>query len=225
MYLVEKSINKLNNFGHTFFLDPKELNDVTNHLKKNTYKIYKPYKDSERNIIYKKEPKVLLYEIISKKELRHQDIMGSIYSLNLDYSLFGDIIIYNNRYFIYVLDHIRNTFETDFRKVGNTNIELKELDIDYLKDYEISYEEIEMIVTSLRIDTILARLIHSNRESIKDMIKDKLINYNYELLKDCSKTLKEEDTFSIRKIGKFKYIGIKKRTNSDNYIIIIKKYI
>lgn len=225
MYLVEKNINKLNNFGSTFFLDPKELKEVTDHLKKNTYEIFKPYIDSEKNILYKKDiPEVLLYEIISKKELRHQDILGSIYSLNLDISLFGDIIIIDDRYFIYVLSHIRNTFETDFKKIGNTNIELKEIDLDYLKNYTHEYVELEVIVTSLRIDTVIARIIHTNRDSIKDLIKDKKIIYNYELLKDNSKTIKENDTFSIRKIGKFKYVGIVKNTKSDNYIIKVLKY-
>ncbi len=226
MYLVEKNINKLNNLGYTFFLDPRELKEVTNHLKKNTYNIYKPYVDSERNILYNgKEPKVILYEIISKKELRHQDILGSIYSLNLDISLFGDILIIDNKYYIYILEHIRNTFETDFKKIGNTNIELKEVEIDSLADYTHNYEDIELIVTSLRIDTIIARLIGTNREKIKELVKDKFIIYNYELLKDYSKTLKEEDVFSIRKVGKFKYIGIIKNTKSNNYIINIKKYI
>ena len=225
MYLVEKNINKLNNFGSTFFLDPKELKEVTDHLKKNTYEIFKPYIDSEKNILYKKDiPEVLLYEIISKKELRHQDILGSIYSLNLDISLFGDIIIIDDRYFIYVLSHIRNTFETDFKKIGNTNIELKEIDLDYLKNYTHEYVELEVIVTSLRIDTVIARIIHTNRDSIKDLIKDKKIIYNYELLKDNSKIIKENDTFSIRKIGKFKYVGIVKNTKSDNYIIKVLKY-
>ena len=37
MYLVEKTINKLNSYGHTFFLKPNELDEVTRHLKKNSY--------------------------------------------------------------------------------------------------------------------------------------------------------------------------------------------
>ena len=226
MYLIEKNINKLNNLGNTFFLDPRELKEVTSHLKKNTYNIYKPYIDSERNIIYKDiEPSVLLYEIKSKKELRHQDILGSIYSLNLDISLFGDIILDNGRYFIYVLGIIQNTFENDFKKVGNTNIELDLLDTDYLKDYTHNYEEIEVITSSLRIDTVIARVIHTNRDSIKDLIKDKSIIYNYELLKEVNKTLNIGDTFSIRKIGKFKYIDTVKNTKSGNLIIKIYKYI
>ena len=50
MYLVQKMINKLFSEDYTFFLDPKDLKEVTNHLKKNTYSIYKPYPDSEKNI-------------------------------------------------------------------------------------------------------------------------------------------------------------------------------
>ena len=53
MYLVEKTINKLNSTGYTYFLNPKDLKEVTNHLKKNSYNIYKPYPDSEKNIIDK----------------------------------------------------------------------------------------------------------------------------------------------------------------------------
>lgn len=225
MYLVEKSINKLNSLGNTFFLDPRELKEVVNHLKKNSYNIYKPYIDSERNILYKDIiPEVILYEIKSKKELRHQDILGSIYSLNLDISLFGDIIIKDNKYYIYVLGIIRNTFETDFKKVGNTNIELVERELSLLEDYTHEYEEIELIVSSLRLDTVISRVIHTNRDEVKDLVKDKYILYNYEILKDYSKTIKEDDVFSIRKYGKYKFKEIVKSTKSDNLIIKILKY-
>ena len=225
MYLVEKSINKLNSLGNTFFLDPRELKEVVNHLKKNSYNIYKPYIDSERNILYKDNiPEVILYEIKSKKELRHQDILGSIYSLNLDISLFGDIIIKDNKYYIYVLGIIRNTFETDFKKVGNTNIELVEKELSLLEDYTHEYEEIELIVSSLRLDTVISRVIHTNRDEVKDLVKEKYILYNYEILKDYSKTIKEDDVFSIRKYGKYKFIEIVKSTKSDNLIIKILKY-
>ena len=225
MYLVEKSINKLNNLGSTFFLDPRELKEVTNHLKKNSYNIYKPYIDSERNILYKDTiPDVILYEIKSKKELRHQDILGSLYSLNLDISLFGDIIIDNDKYYIYVLSIIRNSFENDFKKVGNTNIELIERDLSLMEEYTHKYEELELIVSSLRLDTVIARVIHTNRDSIKDLVKDKSIIYNYEILKNYSKTINIDDVFSIRKYGKYRFKEIVKSTKSDNLIIKILKY-
>ena len=50
MYVVQKNINRLKNGTYTFFLDPKEQKDMMSHLKRNEYEIYKPYKDSEKNI-------------------------------------------------------------------------------------------------------------------------------------------------------------------------------
>ena len=99
MYYIQKNINKLNTTGSTFFLDPKELMEIKSKLKKNEYNIYYPYKDSEKVILYKNnEPEVLLYEIKIKEPVRHQDILGSIYSLGIDKELFGDILIINNHF-------------------------------------------------------------------------------------------------------------------------------
>ena len=226
MYFIEKNLTKLRNVGSTFFLDPKELNQVKSKLKKVEYNTYYPYRDSEKNIIYTgKEPEVLLYEILIKIPVRHQDIMGAMYSLNIATELFGDILIIDNRYFIYILPIVRNYFESNFLMVKNAHIELKELDINYLNDYERSYEKLEFIVSSNRIDTVISSIIHTGRSNINDYIKKKEILLNYDYLKDNSYKLKEGDTFSIRKIGKFKYNGIIKNTKSNHIIIEILKYL
>ena len=226
MYFIEKNLTKLRNVGSTFFLDPKELNQVKSKLKKGEYSIYYPYRDSEKNIIYtEKEPEVLLYEILIKIPVRHQDIMGAMYSLNIAPELFGDILIIDNRYFIYILPIVRNYFESNFLMVKNAHIELKELDINYLKDYERSYERLEFIVSSNRIDTVISSIIHTGRSNINDYIKKKEILLNYDYLKDNSYKLKKGDIFSIRRIGKFKYSGIIKNTKSNHIIIEILKYL
>lgn len=226
MYFIEKNLTKLRNVGSTFFLDPKELNQVKSKLKKVEYNTYYPYRDSEKNIIYTgKEPEVLLYEILIKIPVRHQDIMGAMYSLNIATELFGDILIIDNRYFIYILPIVRNYFESNFLMVKNAHIELKELDINYLNDYERSYEKLEFIVSSNRIDTVISSIIHTGRSNINDYIKKKEILLNYDYLKDNSYKLKEGDTFSIKRIGKFKYNGIVKNTKSNHIIIEILKYL
>lgn len=226
MYFIEKNITKLNYNQHTFFLDPKELQEVQSKLKKGTYQIYYPYPDSEKNIMYKTElPKVLLYEIKTKIPLRHQDIMGTLFSLNIAKELFGDIIIHQNHYYIYILPIIRNYFESNFLIIKNHPIELEEIPLESLDDYQRNYESIELIVSSTRIDTVVSTLCHTNRNKIKEMINKKEIFYNYDYLKEPSIKLKEMDTFSIKKIGKFKYKGILKSTKGNHLIIEILKYI
>ena len=57
------------------------------------------------------------------------------------------------------------------------------------------------------------------------MIKKKEIILNYDFLKNRSYKLKENDTFSIKGIGKFKYIGILRQTKSNHFVIKILKYL
>lgn len=226
MYTIQKNLNRLNNYQPTFFLDPKEQLEIKNKLKKNDYKVFSPYEDAEKVIFYNEQlPEVILYEIKSKQELRHQDILGTMYSLNISSEMFGDIILYNNRYFIYVLKLFQNYFEMNFTKVRNSSIELVQLDLNYLIDYKRSYEEIDIIVSSERIDTVISSIIHTNRNVIKDKIKDKEILLNHDLLKNNSYVLKPGDIFSIRRFGKYKYIGIIKNTKKDNYIVKCLKYL
>lgn len=226
MYTIQKNLNRLNNYQPTFFLDPKEQNDLKMQLKKNEYKVFYPYKDSEKVIFYINEvPEVILYEIKSKQELRHQDILGTMYSLNISPEMFGDIVLDNGRYFIYVLKLFQNYFEMNFTKVRNSSIELVRCELDYLEDFERKYETIELIVSSERIDTVISSIIHCNRAMIKDKIKDKEILLNHELLKNNSYVLRVGDVFSIRRFGKYKYMGIVKQTKKDNYIIKCFKYL
>ena len=226
MYLIEKNLNKLYSLGYTFFLNPRDLKEVTKHLKKNSFNIYKTYKYAEKAIIYTKEkPDLIIYEIKTKISLKHQDILGTLFSLKIDDSLFGDIIITNNHYYFYTFKNMKTFFESELQKIKNSNIELIERDIDLLNDYEPDFEKLEIITSSLRIDNVVAKIIHTNRDQVKDLIKDKKITFNYDLLKDGAKLLKEGDVFSIRKYGKYKFDFIIKNTKKDNLIIQISKYV
>ncbi len=225
MYFVQKNLTRLNNLGYTYFLDPKEMLEVMSKLKKNGYSIYYPYKDSEKVIIYKNSiPDVLLYEVHSKVSLRHQDILGTLYSLNISSDLFGDVLIIDGHYYIYILPILRNYFETNFINIRNSYVELECIDLDTLINYEREYEKIELIVSSNRIDTVISSILHTSRGNIDDYIKKKEIMLNYDYLKNESYKLKDGDTFSIKRIGKFKYNGIIKYTKSNHLIVEILKY-
>ena len=226
MYLTEKNINKLYQEGNTFFLNPKELLDVTNHLKKNSYLIYNPYEEAEKCIIYQNnEPEVILYEINSPITLKHSDILGTLFSLGIDEHLFGDIIIWNNHYYFYTFKYMNTFFEMELKKIKNANITLIEKDINILNDYQPDFEEIKIINSSLRIDSVIAKIIHCNRDTIKNLIKDKKIVYNYELLTNSTKNISINDTFSIRRFGKYKFIKVDGNTKKNNLVLIIHKYI
>lgn len=226
MYSIKKNIDRLKREDFTFFLEPNEIKEVSKYFKKKEFNIFKPFQEAEKVILYKdKLPKIILLKIKTKEKLRHQDILGSIFSLNIDKSLFGDIIIDNNNYYFYLLESMKNYVLTNLTKIKNSSIKLEEIDINTLKEYKRNYKELELIVKNERIDIIVSNLTNTSRNKVKDKFKNKEIILNYEVLTNPSHLLKEGDIFSIRKYGKFKYIGKVKQTKKNNYIIKIYKYL
>ena len=226
MYNIKKNMDRLNRSEPTFFLEPNEVKEISKHFKKNEFNIFKPFEEAEKVILYKEKlPKVVLFKIITKETFRHQDILGSIFSLNIEKCVFGDIIIDDNNYYFYLLDSMKDYFLTNFNKIKNNYIELEEIDINSLKNYKRKFKELELIIKSERIDTIVSNITNISRNKVKDKFKNKEVILNYEILTNSSYLLKEEDIFSIRKYGKFKYIGKVKQTKKNNYIVKIYKYL
>ena len=224
-YLIDKHIEKLYRYGYTDFLLPNEFLQVKNKLKKTEYNIYKPYIDSEKVLLYKKvKPEIVLYKIICSEPLRHQDILGTLFSLNLSIYVYGDIIIDGNNYYLFVLPTITNYLESNLTSIKNVPITLKREDLSIIENYQREYQEYEIIVTSLRIDAVISRITGISRTMVISKIKNKEVYLNYEILTNNSYVLKENDIFSIRKYGKYKYNKVIKNTKKDNLIISYYKY-
>ncbi len=225
-YIIEKNINKIYRGEPTNFLDPNTLKNVINKLKGINYNIYYPYKDSDKAIIYTdKLPEIYLLEIFSYDKLTHREIMGSLFGLNIDSELFGDIIITNNHYYIMIINSIYPLINNNLNMIGKHPIKLKEVPLSILDNYERKYEEIELIVSSIRIDNVISSLIGTSREQTKKKFLEDEIILNYEICHKINYELKENDTFSIRRFGKYKFSGIIKETKKGNFLIKCLKYI
>ena len=68
--------------------------------------------------------------------------------------------------------------------IKNSKVELVYINISILENYERSYDSLEFIVSSNRIDTIVSSICHTGRSNISDMIKKKEIMLNYDYLKN-----------------------------------------
>ena len=124
-----------------------------------------------------------------------------------------------------VIDSIYELIKNEYNMVGYHHVKLKEVPMEVISNYKRVYQEIEFIVTSLRIDTVISRLIGTSRENIKKYFNEDDIILNYEVCHKINYNLTENDIFSIRKHGKYKFIGIVKESKKGNYIIKCLKYI
>lgn len=225
IYTVEKIVEKVLYSNSTNFVEIKYLNRLKKELKNIKYNIYEPFSGATKVILYNKMPNIKIYEIISSNDLRHQDILGTLYSLNISDEMFGDVVIWNNRYFIIILSSIDNYIKSNLISIRNSKVDLIEKNPYYLKDYKQEYEECIIIVPSIRVDVIVSKIINSSRSNALEKIKNGDIYLNYELLTKPTYMLKENDIFSIRKYGKYKFNGIINETKKGNIIVNISKYV
>lgn len=225
IYTVEKIVEKVLYSNSTNFVEIKYLNRVKKELKNVKYNIYEPFISATKVILYNKMPNIKIYEIVSSNDLRHQDILGTLYSLNISDEIFGDVVIWNNRYFIIILSSIDNYIKSNLTSIKNSKVDLIEKDPYYLRDYKQEYEECIIIVPSIRVDVIVSKIINSSRSNALEKIKNGDIYLNYELLTKPTYMLKENDIFSIRKYGKYKFLGEINRTKKGSLVIKYLKYV
>ena len=225
--LTKNIIDKIKKGKHTKFLNLRELNLVIPHLKKEKlkYDVYFPYRNADKAIIYYGYlPDITCFEIDTNATLKHSDILGSIFALSIEIENFGSIIVDNDKYYIIVLSSIANYVKYNLINIGKCNVSLNEVDIKIIENYENNYIELNLTVSSERIDNVIASITGFSRAKTTLLMKEKNILLNYNILLNNSYTIKENDVFSIRKFGKYKYIGIIKITKSDKLIIKILKY-
>ena len=159
MYNIKKNIDKIKRGEHTFFLDPTEVIKIKGHLKRNEYNVYYPYPESNKVILYQnKLPKVILFEIKSKIPLRHQDILGTIFSLDITNEVFGDIIVDNNKYYIFVLDIIAKYIKSNLLFIKNTPVELEEIDINRFNTSKVKMMKGMFLGSKIRQDIDFSKL-------------------------------------------------------------------
>lgn len=224
-YNIEKIIDSLYNKGYTNFLTGKDLMLVKGKLPKTEYKIYETYEDCSKVILYKKTiPDIKLYKIVSKVELRHQDILGTIFSLGLKEDTFGDITKYQDSFYIFLLPHLVDYFKYNLTEIKNNKIELIEEDISITEQFKQEYIIKEYIVSSLRIDNVISTITNNSRNQVLEKFTNKEILLNYEEDIKPTRTLRENDIFSIRRYGKFKFSKIVKTTKKGGFIIEILIY-
>lgn len=211
----------------TNFLDARDLKLVISELNKNkiNYNIYEPYSFLEKKIIYfgEYEDFVTFYKVSITNDVTHRDILGTLFSLGIDIDLIGDIFVEDGYFYYTNLTKMNKLLENDFTKIKNNYIKL--VKVDDIKLIRNHFEEFKVLVSSMRIDTIISKITNKSRTASCEMLKEGDVLLNYEEVKNSSAYLNKDDVLSIRKYGKFKIGENKGLTKKDNIILEIIKYI
>lgn len=119
--------------------------------------------------------------------------MGTIYSLGLNDDTFGDIIFYDDSFYIFVLPIIKDYLINNIISIRNHNVRLNEVDINISLNFKNNYEILNYIVSSLRIDNVVSSIVNDSRNGVLDKFKNKEVIVNYSDFIKNSYILKENE--------------------------------
>lgn len=225
-FFLQNSIEKIESGRNSYFLDPKEKSFVISKLRKKNipYKIYIPYKEAEKVLIYNgKFPEIELLEIISKKKLEHREILGTFFAHQILPHFYSDLMITDTHYVV-ALKSVAQYLKDHVREIGGNTVQIVKRNIKSLEEYEPCYEVLKLHVSSLRLDMIVSKITKQSRKRVEEIIEDKEVFLNYEVALKKDIYLKEGDIFSVRGYGKYRFSCICYQNKKGNMDIEILKY-
>lgn len=158
--------------------------------------------------ILKAEP---VYPKFAEK-LGHRDVLGSIMNLGVDRSRLGDIIISENAYYIICEESMASYFIENLEKIRHTIVKLHEVSADELTDSR-KLEEKDGIITSNRLDSIIACVYKLSRSQALDYLRAEKVFVNGMVMQNPSYRCRENDIISVRGCGRFVFLRESGETN------------
>ena len=239
-------VNSKNRVEYTEFLDMRQrqlLEKILKDIKLNNYIAFGGYKTAERTliIIYPEKLENVFgkekfdynsifgsIRIILPNELKgmysHRDYLGAIIKIGMKREKVGDIIVSKEGTDIiavketekYIIEGLKEL--TRFSKAEFKSIKIEELNVE-----EPKVQILNIIIPSMRIDSIVSEVIKTSRAKAAGIIKEERVFVNHELVTKTSKELKENDMITVRGKGRFKVGKVVNQTRKGNLIVEIEK--
>ena len=157
-------------------------------------------------------------------KVEHRNILGAVHNLGINFNRFGDIIVLENEVYIFVDDEIADYIAMEFTKAGRVNLDFQRVDLTEVK-IEKKYEDFEIVSSSFRIDSIVAKITNKSRSKVKEFLEQDFIKLNHVILRNGEKTCTPDDIISIRKYGRYVVKDYTQNKKSLKYRITISKLI
>ena len=235
-----------NKIEYTDFLDLAQIELVQNYIEKlkiENYISYGGFDQAERKmfVIYPerfnstvveknlsnivKIVRIQLPEDL-KGKYTHRDYLGGLIKLGIKREKIGDILVFEDGADILILEEISKfviTNITQLTRFSKSKIEV--VNLEDVREKKINKKEINLIVSSMRLDCIVSEIAKTSRGKAEEIINDARVFVNYENIMKSTKQIKEKDIITIRRIGKFKLEKIDGKTRNERVKIIVSQYI
>lgn len=236
--LFKKRINELANRsfqrGYTTYSNFLNMDEISTLLSCDivcNYKLFGGYENAERCVCAFGGDELFPITCIEIKpsqqkfadKLTHRDFLGSLMNLGIEREMLGDIRIKDNIGYLFCLDKISNYIVDSLDRIKHTTVKCKEIyEIpDFLNELP---EAEEIIVSSIRVDTVVAKVLNMSRNAVSQLVNQQKIFINSKVIYKDSILLKENDIVSVRGFGKFIYVEPVNETKKHKIVVSVRIY-
>lgn len=232
---LENSYCKYDYIKFTDFLDEFECSVCISFFKSmhfDNFKLDGGYENASRKMlaVYSDESlcrtfpfKVLKITFSNELYLNHRNILGALMNLNLARFVIGDICLIEGHAYVFCTTEAATVIKNELKSVGKSSVTIE--DAEHFKDYEPQKLLEQHIISSERLDCIVAALGNFSRNKAEDLISSSLVFVNGIAEKNSAKKIKENSKISVRGLGKFEILSLSERTHKDRIKLKINKFI
>lgn len=161
-----------------------------------------------------------------KGKYSHRDYLGAVIKVGLKREKVGDIIVNLDGADLIVSKDISKYIVDSFKELTRfSKSDIYEESIEKLNITEPKTEVLNIIIPSMRMDSIVSELIRTSRSKALEIINAERVFVNSEVITKNSKMLKENDMITVRGKGRFKIIRILNSTKKGNLVLEVEKYV
>ncbi|MBM6618530.1 RNA-binding protein [Bacillus suaedaesalsae] len=222
----------------TDFLDPREQQIVTSIIGSSTDVVVQffggaDYVERKRALLYPSyytpetdDYSIKLFEIDYPHKfvnIEHPQVLGSLMSLGLKRSKFGDILAEEQQIQIIVAKEVADYILMNLQSIGKAKIKLIEKDLSAIIHIAESWKEESCTVSSMRLDVIVAEAFNLSRSKASPLINAGLVKVNWKKVEETAFECQEGDMISVRGYGRCKLTTIEGKTKRDKWRIKVTK--
>lgn len=142
-------------------------------------------------------------------QLKHSQILGSFLGqTGIRRSELGDIILSEGRAQVFVSKHLLEIFQNNIKKIGSATVQFVEKPFEELIETEAASVMKVVLVSSMRIDKIIASTFEISRNLAVNMLQSRKVKLNYLEIEKKDFTVEQGDLISVRGLGRIKILRI-----------------
>ncbi|MDT2727301.1 YlmH family RNA-binding protein [Lactococcus formosensis] len=207
----------------TYFLNPREVEILESLANKRELQIFSTQDIAQTELtkiiiapefyqLDESDFDLALLEISYAKkfyQLKHSQILGSFLGqTGIRRSEIGDIVLNEGRAQVFVSKHLLEIFQNNIEKIGPAPVKFVEKTLEELIKTEDNSVIKVILVSSLRIDKIIASTFEISRNLAVNMLQLRKVKLNYLEIEKKDFPVEQGDLISVRGLGRIKVLKI-----------------